>query len=187
MFKAMNAAFIGLSLCMLSASLGTSSANVALPTLATAFGAPFQAVQWVIIVYLLAITSAVVAFGRLGDVFGRRRSLRAALALYCAASVVSGLAPTLPVVIAARALQGLGAAGMMALTVAFVGDIVPKQRTGSAMGLLGTTSSIGTPLGPSLGGVLVATLGWRAIFFVHLALGAIALALVRRLPPDRGG
>jgi MFS family permease len=182
----MNAVLVGLSLCMLSSSLGTSSANVALPTLAKAFGASFQAVQWVVIAYLLAITSSIVAFGRLGDVFGRRRSLRIALSLYCAASVVSGLAPALSVVIVARALQGLGAAGMMALTVAFMGDIVPKERTGSAMGLLGTTSSIGTALGPSLGGVLVATLGWRAIFFVHLALGAIALTLVRHLPRDRG-
>ena len=185
-FADMNAALVGLSLCMLSSSLGTSSANVALPTLAKAFGASFSAVQWVVIAYLLAITSSIVAFGRLGDMFGRRRSLGVALSLYCAASLVSGIAPTLSVVIGARALQGLGAAGMMALTVAFVGDIVPKERTGSAMGLLGTTSSIGTALGPSLGGVLVATLGWRAIFFVHLGLGALALALVRRLPPDRG-
>jgi MFS family permease len=181
----MNAVLVGLSLCMLASSLGTSSANVALPTLAKAFGASFPAVQWVVIAYLLAITSSIVTFGRLGDVFGRRRSLRVALALYCAASVVSGLAPALPVLIAARALSGLGAAGMMALTVAFVGDTVPKEKTGRAMGLLGTMSSIGTALGPSLGGVLVATLGWRAIFFAHLTLGALALALVRRLPPDR--
>ncbi len=183
----MTAALVGLSLCMLAASLGTSSANVALPTLAQDFGAPFHAVQWVLVGYLLAITSAVVVFGRLGDVVGRRRSLRAALALYCAASIVCGLAPALSVVIAARVLQGLGAAGMMALTIAFVGDLVPQERTGSAMGLLGTASSIGTALGPSLGGALVATLGWRAIFFVHLALGGAALALVRRLPPERGG
>jgi MFS family permease len=183
----MTAALVGLSLCMLAASLGTSSANVALPTLARAFGAPFHAVQWVLVGYLLAITFAVVVFGRFGDVVGRRRSLHVALALYCAASIVCGLAPALSVVIAARVLQGLGAAGMMALTIAFVGDIVPKERTGSTMGLLGTTSSIGTALGPSLGGALVATVGWRAIFFVHLALGATALALVRRLPPHRGG
>lgn len=185
-FGPMNPVLVGLSLGMLSSSLGTSSANIALPTLAKAFGASFPAVQWVVIAYLLAITASIVAFGRLGDVFGRRRSLLVALSLYCAASVVSGLAPALSVVIAARALQGIGAAGMMALTVAFVGDIVPKERTGSAMGLLGTMSSIGTALGPSLGGALVATLGWRSIFFVHLALGAISFVLVRRLPPDRG-
>ena len=183
----MTAALVGLSLCMLAASLGTSSANVALPTLAQAFGAPFHTVQWVLVGYLLAITAAVVVFGRLGDVVGRRRSLRVALALYCAASIVCGLAPALSVVIVARVLQGLGAAGMMALTLAFVGDIVPKERAGSAMGLLGTVSSIGTALGPSLGGALVTTLGWRAIFFAHLALGGAALALVRRLPPDRSG
>lgn len=187
MVVGMNAALIGLSLCMLSASLGTSSANVALPTLARAFGAPFQVVQWVVIGYLLAITCAVVGFGRLGDVFGRRRSLGVALALYGAGSLACGVAPTLAVLIGARAVQGLGAAGMMALTVAFVGELVPRARTGRAMGLLGAMSSIGTALGPSLGGVLVATLGWRAIFFVHGALGALAFALVWRLPRDRGG
>ncbi|MFO0758514.1 MAG: MFS transporter [Byssovorax sp.] len=181
----MNPALLGLSLAMLSASLGTSSANVALPTLARAFGAPFQAVQWVVIAYLLAITASIVAFGRLGDVHGRRRALMVALSLYGIASIAACLAPALPVLIAARAVQGLGAAGMMALTVAFVGETVPKERIGSAMGLLGTTSSIGTALGPSLGGMLVATLGWRSIFFVHLALGAAALVLARRLPPDR--
>jgi MFS family permease len=182
----MNLVLVGLSLCTLSSSLGTSSANIALPALAEAFGASFSAVQWVVLAYLIAITSFIVTFGRLGDVLGRRRALRVALSLYCAASLASALAPSLALVIVARALQGLGAAGMMALTVAFVGDLVPKEKTGRAMGLIATMSSIGTALGPSLGGVLVATLGWRAIFFVHLGLGALAFALVRRLPPDRG-
>lgn len=185
-FVDMNSALVGLLLCMLSASLGTSSANVALPSLAKSFGAPFQNVQWVVIAYLLAVTSSIVAFGRIGDLFGRRRVLGVALTLFGSSSLVCGLAPTLPVLLVARAVQGLGAAGMMALTVAFVGDIVPKERTGSAMGMLGTMSSIGTALGPSLGGVIVATLGWRAIFGVHFVLGAIAIVFVRRLPADRG-
>jgi len=99
---------------------------------------------------------------------------------------VCGLAPTLPALIAARAAQGLGAAVMLALTMAFVGDTVPKARTGSAMGLLGTMSALGTALGPSLGGVLLATLGWRALFLVNVPLGALALLLAHRsLPPDR--
>jgi MFS family permease len=83
-------------------------------------------------------------------------------------------------------VQGLGAATMMALTMAFVGETVPKEKIGSAMGLLGTMSAIGTALGPSLGGVLIAGFGWRAIFLVNLPLGVVALLLARRnLPADR--
>lgn len=179
-------ALVGLSLSMLLSSLGTSIANVALPTLAEAFGATFQAVQWIVLAYLLAITSFVVSVGALGDRIGRRRLLRAGLFVFTAASVASGVAPTLPLVIIARAVQGLGAAVMMALTIAFVSELVPKAKTGSAMGLLGTTSAIGTALGPSLGGVLIDLLGWRSIFLINVPLGLVAILLVHRfLPADR--
>lgn len=179
-------ALAGLSLSMLLSSLGTSIANVALPTLAEAFGAPFQAVQWVVLAYLLAITSSIVGVGRLGDLIGRRRLLRAGIVVFTAASVVSAAAPALWLVIAARAVQGLGAAVMMALTMAFVNDLVPRARLGSAMGLLGTTSAVGTALGPSLGGLLIDWLGWQAIFLLNLPLGVVAAALAHRhLPVDR--
>jgi EmrB/QacA subfamily drug resistance transporter len=178
-------ALAALSLSMLLSSLGTSIANVALPTLAQVFDASFQAVQWVVLAYLLAITSLIVSVGRLGDIIGRRRLLLGGLLLFATASVLCGLAPTLPILIAARTAQGLGAAVLMALTIAFVGDIVPKDRTGRAMGLLGATSAIGTALGPSLGGVLIAGLGWRSIFLVNVALGIVAFLLAHRhLPGD---
>ena len=171
---------------MLLSSLTTSSANVALPTLAQAFSAPFQEVQWVVLAYLLAVTTLIVSVGRLGDVTGRRRLLLAGIALFTFASVLCGIAPTLALLIAARAAQGLGAAIMMALTMAFVGEMVPKAKTGSAMGLLGTMSAIGTALGPSLGGVLIAGPGWRAIFLVNVPLGVLTFLLaLRYLPDDR--
>ena len=139
-----------LSLSMLLSSLGTSIVNVGLPTFARDFDASFQEVQWIVIAYLLAITTLIVSAGRLGDIVGRRRLLSGGVLLFTIASAVCGFAPTLHLLIAARAMQGLGAAIMMALTIAFVGDTVPKDRTGSAMGLLGTMSAIGTALGPSL-------------------------------------
>jgi EmrB/QacA subfamily drug resistance transporter len=178
-----------LSLSMLLSSLGTSIANVGLPTLAQAFNASFQEVQWIVLAYLLAITTLIVSAGRLGDITGRRRLLLlAGLFLFTAASVLCGIAPTLRLLIAARAAQGLGAAIMMALTMAFVGETVPKAKTGSAMGLLGTMSAIGTALGPSLGGVLIAGLGWRAIFLVNVPLGMLTFLLAHRyLPVDRRG
>ena len=178
-------ALASLSLSMLLSALGTSIANVGLPTLALAFDAPFQQVQWVVLAYLLAITTLIVSAGRLGDMVGRRRLLLAWIALFKLASVLCGMAPTLGLLVAARALQGLGAAVMMALTMAFVAQTVPKDQTGSAMGLLGTMSAIGTALGPSLGGVLIAAVGWQALFFINLPLGVLALFLAyRTLPVD---
>jgi EmrB/QacA subfamily drug resistance transporter len=171
---------------MLLSSLGTIIANVALPTLAQAFDASFQQVQWIVLAYLLAITTLIVSVGRLGDIVGRRRLLLAGLLLFTVSSGLCGAAPTLWLLVAARAAQGLGAAIMMALTMAFVGETVPKARTGSAMGLLGTMSAIGTALGPSLGGFLIFGLGWQAIFLINLPLGIAALLLAYRyLPVDR--
>jgi EmrB/QacA subfamily drug resistance transporter len=181
-------ALAGLSLSMLLSSLGTSIANVALPTLAQAFSASFQEVQWIVLAYLLATTTLIVSVGRVGDIIGRRRLLLAGIVLFTAASVLCGVAPTHWLQIAARAAQGLGAAIMLALTMAFVGETVPKEKTGSAMGLLGTMSAIGTALGPSLGGFLIAGLGWRAIFLVNVPLGILTFLLAHRtLPVDRGG
>ncbi|HEY9567162.1 MAG TPA: MFS transporter [Thalassobaculum sp.] len=179
-------ALAGLSLSMLLSSLGTSIANVGLPAMAQAFTASFQEVQWIVLAYLLAITTLVVCVGRLGDITGRRRLLLAGILLFTAASGLSGIAPTLWLLVAARAAQGLGAAVMMALTMAFVGETVPKAKTGSAIGLLGTMSAIGTALGPSLGGFLIAELSWRAIFLVNVPLGILAILLTHRyLPTDR--
>jgi len=178
-------ALASLSLSMLLPSLGTSIANVGLPTLAQAFDATFQDVQWIVLAYLLAITTLVVSVGRLGDITGRRRLLLIGILLFTLASILCGLAPTLWLMIAARAVQGLGAAIMMALTIAFVSETVPKAKTGSAMGLLGTMSAIGTALGPSLGGFLIAGLGWPAIFLVNVPLGVLSFVLVHRyLPAD---
>lgn len=179
-------ALVSLSLSMLLSSLDTSIANVALPMLAQAFTASFQEVQWVILAYLLAATSLIVSVGRLGDITGRRRLLLAGIFLYTVASVLCGLAPSLWLLIAGRMVQGLGGAIMMALTLAFVGETVPKAKTGSAMGLLGTMSAIGTALGPSLGGVLIAVSGWQAIFLINVPLGTLAFFLAHRyLPVDR--
>lgn len=163
-----------LSLAMLLPSLGTSIANVALPTLGKSFHAPFAQVQWVVIAYLLAVTSLIVGAGRLGDMLGRRRVLLFGIGLFAVASALSAFAGNLWVLVAMRGVQGLGAAIMMALTVALVSDMVPKDRTGSAMGLLGTVSAVGTALGPSLGGFLVNWFDWPAVFVFMAAAGAFA-------------
>ena len=177
----------GLALAMLLSSLGISIANVGLPALASAFEVPFREVQWVVLAYLLAITTLIVGVGRLGDIVGRRRLLLAGIALFTGASAVAAAASGLWMLVAARMVQGLGAAAMMALATAFVGDTVPKARIGRAMGLMGTMSAIGTALGPTLGGALIAAFGWPAIFLATVPPGAAAFLLVRHgLPADRG-
>lgn len=179
-------ALASLSLSMLLPSLATSIANAGLPTLAQAFAASFQDVQWIVLAYLLAVTTLIVTVGRIGDIIGRRRLLLAGIGLFSGASLLCGVAPTLWLLIAARVAQGVGAAIMMALTVAMIAETVPEAQTGSAMGLLGTMSAIGTTLGPSLGGVLIAGLGWRMIFLVNVPLGILNVVLAYRfLPADR--
>lgn len=186
MHNASRGSLISLSLSMLLASLGTSIANVGLPSLARAFDASFHAVQWVVLAYLLAITAVIVSAGRLGDRLGRRRLLLAGLLLFAVACGLCGMAPALEWLIAARVLQGLGAAVMMAMALGMVGDTVTKQRTGRVMGLLGTMSAVGTAMGPSVGGVLLSVWGWRSIFLVGVPLGLVAVALAYRyLPVDR--
>lgn len=178
-------AMASLSLSMLMPSLDTSIANAGLPTLSHAFDVSFGQVRWIVLAYLLAITTLIVSAGRLGDRWGRRRVLLAGIGIFTVASLACGLAPTLGLLIAARAVQGVGAAIMLALTVALVAQTVPQESIGSAMGLLGTMSAIGTTLGPSLGGVLMAGVGWPAIFLVNVPLGLInGLLAWRYLPAD---
>jgi EmrB/QacA subfamily drug resistance transporter len=170
-------ALASLSLCVLMSSLGTSIANVALPTLVEAFHASFQQVQWVVLAYLLAITTLIVSVGKIGDIIGPRRLMMAGISLFTLSSVLCAIAPALWLLIVARSVQGLGAAVMMVLALAMVGGSVPKTKTGSAIGLLGTMSAVGTALGPTLGGALIAAFGWPALFLINIPLGIVAFVL----------
>ena len=123
--RAGTGALASLALAMLLSSLGTSVANVGLPTFVRAFDASFQSVQWVVLAYLLAVTALVVPAGRLGDMFGRRRLMLVGIATFTAASRACAAAPALAWLVAARACQGFGAALLLALTMALVGEAVP--------------------------------------------------------------
>lgn len=181
-----NPALVVLAGSMLVGSLGISLATIALPALARAFTAPIQSVQWVIIAYLVAVTASIVAVGRLGDLIGQTRVLILGLAVFASASLACALAPTLPSLIAARIVQGIGGAVLMALPVSIIRAVVAREKMGSAMGLLGTMSAMGTALGPSLGGITIDRYGWSAGFVVvgllAFMLLAMALAIFARQP-----
>lgn len=168
---------------MLISSMGSSIANVGLPTLAAAFSASFAQMQWVVLAYLLAVTASVLAMGWLGDLFGRQRLLGYGVLLFSVASLGCGLATGIGWLIAARIVQGLGGAMMMASTLALAVQVLPADRTGRAMGLLGTVSAIGTALGPALGGLLIAAFGWQALFLINLPLGLVAWGLLQYFLP----
>jgi len=167
------------------AALDGTIVNVALPSIERDLGGGLTGQQWVANAYLLALGSLILIGGSLGDIYGERRIFAIGVGAFGVFSVACALAPTIGVLIAARALQGAGAAVMMALSMAAASTAVPKERTGAAMGWLGTMSAVGTACGPTLGGALIAAWDWPAIFAVNVPLGLIALVLAwRTLPPD---
>lgn len=177
-------ALASLALAMLLASLGVSIATIALPALSEDLATPMAGAQWVVLAHLLATTVAIVPAGRLGDAYGHRRGILAGLGLYAAAALACALAGSIGWLIAGRLAQGVGAAWLMALSMSAARDIVPAEKTGRAMGLLGSVSAVGTALGPSVGGLLVAGFGWRAVFAVLVPLAVAGFALARyALPP----
>ncbi|GAB5374128.1 MAG: MFS transporter [Acuticoccus sp.] len=178
------AATAALALATLIASLGVSIATVALPSMARDLGASVTAVQWVVVAYLLAVTVSIVTAGRLGDVYGHRAVLLAGLILFGAGAVLTAAAPGLGGVIAGRVAQGIGGAILMALPIAIVRDAVAPARIGAAMGLLGSMSAVGTALGPSAGGVLIAASGWRAAFAALAVVAAAVLVLALAAIPS---
>ncbi|MFT4235775.1 MAG: MFS transporter [Microbacterium sp.] len=165
--------------CVVSAQVGTSAVNVALPELVEWSGRGFGAAQWVVVAYLLGMTGASLVIGYAGDVIGRAKTLRIGLAVFVAAGIACAVAPDLWVLVLARGVQGIGAAAMSTLPIALVRDAVADRRSGSVMGLLGTASAIGTAAGPALGGLLQGAWGWPAIFCAMIPLPLIVLAIPR--------
>ena len=179
-------ALAGLSLAILMASLGTSIANVALPTLTRAFDAPFQQAQWVVLAYLLATTTVLVGAGRLGDRLGRRRLLLAGIALFT--DGVGALRRRAHPVGADRRAGGAGPGrGAHAGAGDGAGRREPPRRADRERhGPVGHDVGDRDRAGPSLGGLLIAGLGWRAIFLVTVPLGVTAMLLVHRHVPVDG-
>lgn len=179
------AATAGLAMPMLLSAMGGSIANIALPSLLAAFSASVAEVQWVIIAYLLATTVAIVPAGYLGDRFGRGPVLLAGLAVFTFASLACAFAPTLTALIAARAIQGLGAAVLSTLTLSLMRDVSASHRLGASMGVLGSMSAIGTTLGPFAGGMVISAFGWPAAFLLLVPPAGLSFILVMRIVPGR--
>jgi MFS family permease len=162
--------FPGVMVAMFLAAADQTILASALPTIAGSLGG-LADLSWVVIAYLLAATIAAPLYGHLGDRFGRRRMLLGALAIFTAASLACALAPTLLLLIAARAVQGLGGGGLMTLAQALIGEHVSPRERGRFSGYFATVFALASTSGPVLGAYLTEHLSWRAVFAVNLPLG----------------
>ncbi|PWB68107.1 MAG: MFS transporter, partial [Deltaproteobacteria bacterium] len=169
---------------LLSVGLGTfmsaldaSVVNTVLPVIRTAYHAPVESIQWVVTTYLLVMGGLLLTFGRLGDLRGHRRVYLAGFGFFLPASILCGVSPTVGMLIAARVLQGVGAAILVSNSPAILIGSVHPSRIGQALGLQAAMTSLGLSLGPTLGGWLTDQLGWRAIFFINVPFGLAAMYL----------
>ncbi|MBO0796148.1 MAG: MFS transporter, partial [Ktedonobacteraceae bacterium] len=164
------------------ATLDSSIVNISLPTIATFFKVPLNgAVEWVIIAYLVATAAVLLTAGRLADMVGRKAVWLAGLVIFTGGSALCGAAPSLAFLIASRALQGLGGALLMAISPALVTSAFPPHERGRALGFNAITVALGVSVGPTLGGLITASLTWRWIFFVNVPIGIIGILATLRV------
>jgi EmrB/QacA subfamily drug resistance transporter len=169
--------FAALMLVLLLASLDQTIVSTALPTIVGDLGG-LTHLSWVVTGYLLAATVSGPLYGKLGDLYGRKTLLQAAIVLFLVGSVLCGISQNMTELIAFRALQGLGGGGLIVLTFAVVGDIFSPRERGRYQGFFGAAFGLSTVIGPLLGGYFVDNLSWRWIFYVNLPVGAIALTVI---------
>lgn len=187
--RALTTVFGALMLGMFLAALDQTILSTALPTIVGELGG-LDHLSWVVTSYLLAATVSTPLYGKLGDMYGRKPVFLAAILIFLAGSMLSGLSQTMGQLIGFRALQGIGAGGLMVGAQAIIADIVPPRDRGRYMGLIGSVFAVASVAGPLLGGFLVETISWRAVFYVNMPIGVLAVLVVTfrlhlRTPPQR--
>src|SRR4051794_13582987 len=169
--------FVALMLVLLLAALDQTIVSTALPTIVGELGG-IEHLSWVVTAYLLSSTIAGPLYGKLGDLYGRKKILQTAIVIFLVGSVLCGISQNMGELIAFRAVQGLGAGGLMVTTLAVIGDIIPPRERGKYQGFFGGVFGVATVVGPLLGGFFVDNLSWRWIFYVNVPLGALAFGVI---------
>ena len=174
---------LGVGLGVLMFTLDTSIVNIALPTLVKTFETTFATIQWIVLSYLLVVTTLVLGAARLGDMIGKKRLYLGGLIVFTISSLLCGLAPDVGWLIGFRALQGMGAVMISALGAAIVTEAFPSSERGRALGIIGAVVSLGIALGPTVGGLLIGLFNWRMIFLVNVPIGIFASFVVAHYVP----
>jgi len=165
-------------------TIDTSIVNVALPTFVNFFDTNFPTVQWVVLSYLLTVTTLMLSIGRLADMLGKKRIYNGGFLVFISGSLLCGLSQSIEMLILSRVVQAVGAAMVMALGMAIVTEAFPPHERGKALGINGAIVSIGIIIGPSLGGLILDQVSWRWIFLVNLPVGLIGTLLVHKFVPN---
>jgi EmrB/QacA subfamily drug resistance transporter len=169
--------FVGLILGMFLAALDQTVVATALPTIVGDLGG-LNHLSWVVTSYILASTVTVPLWGKLGDLYGRKAFFQAAIVIFLVGSALSGAAQNLDGLIAFRAIQGLGAGGLIVGAQAIIGDVVPPADRGRYTGLIGSAFAVASVAGPLIGGFFTESLSWRWVFYINLPIGAVAMVAV---------
>jgi EmrB/QacA subfamily drug resistance transporter len=172
---------------IIMAPLDGSMVNVILPTLTEFFSAEIATAQWVPMIYLLIISSLLLFFGRLGDMWGYKKVFQIGLVIFVVASGLCGLAPNMSGLIVFRTLQAIGAAMMMAMPLAIITFCFPPNELGQALGTFSISIAAGLAIGPSFGGFIASFLGWRFTFLINLPIGIAAFIVIHRVIPELKG
>ncbi len=175
--RALWTVFGALMLGMFLAALDQTIVSTALPTIVGDLGG-LSHLSWVVTSYLLAATVSTPIYGRLGDMYGRKPIFQVAILIFLAGSMLAGLSQSMGELIGFRALQGIGAGGLIVGAQAIIGDIVPPRERGRYMGVIGAVFAVASVAGPLLGGFIVDNLSWHWVFYVNMPVGVVAVAIV---------
>jgi EmrB/QacA subfamily drug resistance transporter len=166
-------------------ALDVSIVNIAMPTLKTDFNVSMATIEWVAIAYMLALTIFLPLFGRLADMYGRSKLYNAGFVVFTIGSAFCGMAPTANFMIGSRTLQAIGAGLLQANSIAIITAAFPSSERGKAIGIQGAVQAVAMSVGPFVGGILIAAIGWRAIFYINVPIGILGtLAALMILPKD---
>lgn len=165
------------------ATIDGSIVNIALPTFVREFNQPLSAVEWVVLAYLLTVTTLLISMGRLADMIGKKPLYVTGFSIFTLGSILCGVSSSVGMLIGFRVFQAIGASMMMGLGMAIVTEAFPKDERGKALGITGVMVSLGVIAGPSIGGIILENLSWHWLFFVNIPVGLIGIPMVLRFVP----